>query len=425
MLRTLHFFVLLVFLLAACASNTQPEPTPLPTATPQAAPPVQQAPPLELTMWHTWTGRGAQVLDLLARRYEQGHPNTRINLQARPAASLVRDYSASVANGSAPQLLLVLSRYVGELADRRHILPLDGQIADATLSDVLAPALDGARAVGRLHGMPLSYDSLVLFYDRRQIAEAPVTIDQLLAYVPPAAEPAAEQALPTSRGLAFHLSAASALPYLPTFDGAVFEPDGAVGLDSTRREGTVRWLEWLQSLRANSRAYATEDFGAVDAMIQSNRIAASIDWTYRMPAYEQLWGKEAVGITALPRIDGQSPVPSTFLLSDVLCINTVTSAQQRAAATDFLAYLSGLEAQELLWTRGGQQPVNQAARVEGSAVDVASAGSTGVAFPNSVADGRAWPVLDEMVRSALAGSVTAVEAMETAASRLREIDQRQ
>ena len=64
-------------------------------------------------MWHTWTGRGAQVLDLLARRYEQGHPNTRINLQARPAASLVRDYSASVANGSAPQLLLVLSRYVG------------------------------------------------------------------------------------------------------------------------------------------------------------------------------------------------------------------------------------------------------------------------------------------------------------------------
>jgi len=117
-------------------------------------------------------------------------------------------------------------------------------------------------------------------------------------------------------------------------------------------------------------------------------------------------------------------VPSTFLLSDVLCVNTVTSAQQRDAAIDFLVYLSGLEAQELLWTRGGQQPVNQAARVEGSAAAVAAASSTGVPFPNSAADGRAWPALGEMVRSALAGSVTAVEAMETAASTLRAIAQR-
>ena len=337
----------------------------------------------------------------------------------RPATSLVRDYSASVADGSAPQLVLVLSRYVGDLADRRFILPLDEQIVADDVADLLPAALDGARVAGRLHGLPLSYESLVLFYDRRKLLQVPATIEELLEQ----SQPVSTTAEPENRGLGYYLSAVSALPYLWAFDGGIFDASGKVVLDSERRAGTLRWLEWLQAMRADTRSFTIEDFGAVDAMIQSGQVAATIDWSHRIPAYEQIWGREAVGLAPLPRSDGQAPPPSTLILSDVLCINTVTTAEQRAASADFLLYLTSAPAQELLATRGGQVPTNTEARIEATLASIAVASTNSVAFPNRAADGRSWPFLEEMVRSVLTGGATPVEALEKAATALRAVAQ--
>jgi arabinogalactan oligomer/maltooligosaccharide transport system substrate-binding protein len=416
----LRSLLLLLLMLAACAGPQQAEPTPIPSATSEPAQGPPPVAPLQLTMWHSWTGRSAQALDLLARRYEQEHPNVRIALVMRPATSLVRDYSASVADGSAPQLVLILSRYVGELADRRFVLPLDEQIAADNLVDLLPGALDGARVAGRLHGLPLSYESLVLLYDRRKLAEPPATIEQLVTQ----AQPTGATAEPDSWGLAYYLSSVTALPYLWAFDGGIYDAGGNIVLDGERRAGTMRWLEWLQAMRADTRFFATEDFGAVDAMIQSGRVAATIDWSHRLPAYEQIWGREAVGLAPLPRSDGQAPPPTTLVLSDVACINTVTTAEQRAAAADFLLYLAGTPAQELLATRGGQVPSNQRARVDGSSASIAAASTNSVAFPNRTLDGRSWPFLEEMVRSVLANSATPSEALDKAATALRAVAQR-
>ncbi len=418
LLRSLLPLSVLLLLLAACTGQGQAEqPTPQPSASPQVVAPPPQ---LVLTLWHTWNGRRSQALNLLARRYEQDHPEIRIILRSHSATTLVRDYSASVDDGSAPQLLLVRSRYVGDLAARRHILPLDGQFASASLQDLLPAALDGARAAGRLHGVPLSYDSLMLFYDRRKLPQPPTTLEQLLALSPPPGDQQTDRPL----GLAYYLSAATTLPYLRAFEGEIFDSDGSVALDGERRDGALRWLEWLQTLRADSRAIATDDFSKVDALIQSNRIAAAIDWSQRLPAYERVWGSDALALAALPRVDDQSAVPSPWVLADVVCINVVTSAQQRAAAADFLRYLISVPAQELLWTRGGQMPVNQRANVEGRAKDALAASARGVAFPNTATDTRAWPLLDEMVRSVLAGSATPAEALDTAAAGLRALEPR-
>ncbi len=417
--RRLRGLLLLVLcVLCACAGPEQAAPAPAPSVTAEPAQVPVPAAPLNLTMWHSWNGRSAQALYLLARRYEQGHPNVRITLEARPASSLVRDYSASVADGGAPQIVLVLSRYLGDLADGRFVLPLDEQIAPEALADLLPAAVDGARVTGRLHGVPLSYESLVLFYDRRRVQEAPATVEQLLAPITPGSAPAGSE----TWGLAYYLSAASAMPYLSTFGGGIFDADGDVMIDGDGRDGTLRWLEWLQAMRADPRSFTTEDFGAVDAMIQSSRVAAAVDWSHRLAAYEQIWGQDAVGVAPLPRTDGEAPPPATFVLADVACINSVTTAQQRAAATDFLLYLASAAAQELLAARGGQVPVNVRARIDDSATAAIAAASTGGgAFPNRAMDGRSWPFLEEMVRSVLVGSATPTEALETATTALRVV----
>ncbi len=150
---------------------------------------------------------------MLARRYEREHPGVRIRLEERPAVTLVRDYSEAVADGGAPQMLLVLSRYLGELAENRYVLPLEEQRVDEAVADIPPGVLDGARIAGRLHAVPLTYDSLVLFYDRRQVAEPPATLGDL-----PSTAPVSTTSTPDrSWGLAYYLSAATTLPYIEAF----------------------------------------------------------------------------------------------------------------------------------------------------------------------------------------------------------------
>lgn len=415
MLRLALLACLLVFVACSAARVDVPAPTSQPTLSPQVVAPRPDR--LVLTLWHSWSGRNAQALDLLARRYEQTHPDIRISLQARSGATLVRDYSAVVADGAAPQLLIVKHRYLGELAERRYVLPLEETPLAARLGDLLPAAVEAGRVDGVLHGVPLAFENLMLFYDRRQMSEAPATLETLLAFTPPQATATPDR----SWALAYYLSAATTLPYLRAFDGGVFAADGTVVLDTDRREGAVRWLEWLQALQADQRALAIDDFGAVDAMVQSNRAAAVIDWSHRLADFKRIWGADAVGLAPLPRVGAQSATPATLLLADVAAINTVASAEQREGAVDFLLYLLSGQAQELFWSRGELFPVNQRARVDGAAETAIAMAPATDAFPNSVLHGHAWPVLDEMVRSVLTGSATPEEAVETAANSLRAL----
>jgi ABC-type glycerol-3-phosphate transport system substrate-binding protein len=418
--KILRLALLLALLaLAACASSVaQPVPTPQLAASPEAVAPLPRQ--LMLTLWHSWNGRGAQALDTLARNYERSHPDVRITLQARPAASLVRDYSAAVSDGSAPQLLLVRGRYLGDLAEKGLVIPLQDKPIMDSLVDLLPAAVDGVRVAGVVYGVPITYDSLMLFYDRRQLPQPPASLGDLLAWTPGGATTTPERRW----GLAYYLSAATTLPYLQAFGGAVFAPNRGMTLDENHRAEARRWLEWLQTLHADERATATDDFGAVDALIQSNRVAAALDWTHRLPDYQRLWGADAVGLAGLPPVEGQQPAPPTLLLADVVCVNTVTGKQQRDAAHDFLRFLVSGQAQELLWTQAGLFPTNQKARLDEPEKDdpanaALRAAANAVAFPHTPADTRAWPLLDEMVRSVLAGSATPTEAWDKASAGLR------
>src|SRR5689334_17664055 len=100
-------FLAALCLLSACASTTaEPRTSPSPVAGGQPQPGIDR-----ITLWHSWSGAKLEALNNLARSYEQNHPDVRISLEARPASDMLRTYGLSVADGSAPQILLMLGRY--------------------------------------------------------------------------------------------------------------------------------------------------------------------------------------------------------------------------------------------------------------------------------------------------------------------------
>lgn len=406
--RLLHYLALLTLaLLPACTpTGTVSNGTPSPAA-------QRAAVPVTLTVWHSWSGEKLGALNRLARSYERANPDVRVRLQAQSAPEMLRSYSALLADDSAPQLLLTPGRYVAELAGQQYVAPLDTLLDTAVFSDVLAPAIDGAKVDGQIYGLPIAFDTLVLYYDKRRVAQAPATFDELLALNN------AERTAPADQrpySLAYYLMLETTLPYLSAFGGAVLDADGQPSFAGSGTDATVRWLEWLQALQQNENVRATTDYSAVDSAVQSGRAWSVIDWSSQRAKYAQLWGADAVGVAALPSPPGgQAPHP--LMLTQVLCVNPVTSADQRVAAESFLRFMASRTAQETLAARGMLLPVNRTAADPAAAAFVAAA-TQAEPLLGGMTDTAVWRPLTEMLRTALVSAMPAREAVGTAGAAL-------
>lgn len=404
-------FLAALCLLPACAATTAE-----PRTSPSPAVVVQQPPGMvNLTLWHSWSGAKLDALNNLARSYEQDHPDVRISLESRPASDMLRTYSLSVADGSAPQILLLLGRYVGELAERQYIAPLDEALSADDLSQLLPQAVDGARVNGQLYAVPITFDTLTLFYDRRQISAPPETFNQVLDLNAAQRDQPAEQR-PLSLG--YYLSLETTLPYLDAFGGTLFNQQGAPIFAGQSREATIRWLDWLKGLQTNQDTIVSPDFSAVDAAVQQGRVLSAIDWTRRRATYAQIWGPDGVGIAPLPQLDAES-APRPLVLSEVLAINTVVSPQQRAVAQDFLRYMAEQSSQETLWSRGQMLPVHRQVTVAKEMQPVLAAAAGAQPFTSQLAATTVWRPLNDMLRNVITNATSTDEAINTAGTALQ------
>lgn len=391
-------------LLSACAStasNGSIDPS---------APAAQRATPITLTLWHSWSGAKLDALNALARRYEQANPSVRIRLEMQPATDIVREYTMNVADGSAPQLLLVRNRYIGELATGQYIAPLDEAFGANALRDVLPSAIDSARLNGKLYGVPLTFDTLVLFYDRRRVPTPPTTITDTLTLNARLPDPA-PQARP--RSLGYYLALETTLPYLYAFGGAVLDQAGQPVFAAQNRAATLAWLRWMIDLQKQEQAIVSSDYNAVDAFVQRGEVLAVVDWARRRANYAQVWGSDAVGVAALPTLDdGRAPQP--LLLADVLSVNTVIAPEQRTAAEAFLQYMLEESVQQMLAERGEVLPVRSGLATDEQAQQVWAMAQSAQPLTSRLV--AVQEPLSAMIHSVLLNTITPDEAIDTAQS---------
>jgi len=396
----------LLVLLAACASST----TPTATSNSSPAPDQQPAPQITtLTIWHSWSGAQADALNDVARAYEQNNPLVRIRLEAQPAATLLRTFSARVADASAPQIVIAPSRYVHELAERKFVVSLDE--ASFALGDLLPAAVDGGRVRDQLYGVPLAWDALVLFHDRRVMPEAPASWEDLLALEP--TTPVSDTA---QWNVGYYLSLERTLPYVDVWNGALLDANGQPTFATASRDATIGWLQWLRALHTNPAVLATPNFSTLDERLQEGRVTSMIDWAHKRPAYEQLWGSaDGVGVAPLPTLQGK---PSrTLVRAEVAAINAVTTDDQRSTAEAFLRYATDAQAQTRLaqQSRGIVLPAHTGVPVDAHGEAMRVAAEHGQSFTGAL--DATWQSLDTMINTVVNGG-DAAQAVDKASTQV-------
>ena len=413
---------LLVLLILVGCSGSAAEP--IPTANP-SPPPVTRT---VLLLWHAWPYAESRALAGVIERFNRANPSIQIIPQMHPAARLRADLTDAMAEGGGPHLALVPSHILGTLVDDGALLPATDLLPANELARLLPAAVGAAQVNGTLYGIPLTFDTLALFYNKANFTGAPPADTDTMLQV--ARDIANSESNPPYWGLAYTLSLDRTIGYLYAFGGQIFDAQGQLSLGGDGRAGAEAWLAWLLTLREDHEILASVDGVAVDNALSTQRALMTIDWAHALASYSAIW-PGSMGVAPLPRLSGAHEAPRPYVQSDVLVLNArLGGADERAAAATFARYVVAEAAQrELL--RVGLQPVLLSLNldeadpavppvVRAAAATFRAQGEAGQPMPNSrVANEIVWGVLADMQGSALRRLLTPAQAVEGADATLR------
>jgi maltose-binding protein MalE len=378
-----------------------------------------------LVLWHAWSASDQRTLTGLIDRYNRSNPTVQIIPQARPLASIVGELDVAIVEGVGPHLALMQSHVLGALVEDGRLLALDGLLAAELRTNLLPTALGSAhvdRGDGaQLYGLPITFDTLALYYNQQVVLRPP---SDTVAMLEAARGLTSPNSNPPFWGMAYNLTLDRTLAYMYAFGGQIFDQEQNLVLGDAGRSGTEAWLNWLVALRRDEGLLASLDGITVDSAVMARQAAMTIDWAHALNNYRSLW-PESLGVAALPRLSGDAAQPQPYVQSDLVVLNVRLSSAEQQAAADFLAYLvSPSVQQELL--RGGRQPVLLSLDLNATELvlppDLRAAAlvfrqqaQQGQPMPNSrAANEIVWPTLTEMHLNALRGLLTPAQAVENA-----------
>ncbi len=417
-IRGVALCVLLAWLSACNPTAAAPQPSP-------TSPPGGSSGSVTLLLWHGWGGAERLALSRLVDRFNERHPNGRVLLQTMPLATLASDLRTAVAAGAGPHIVLIPNSWVGGMAAAGVLRPLEDTITQPDLDALLPATIGGARAVGRdgashLYGVPISFDTLALYYNTANVLTPPDNTIDLISSAHGLSDPGAPR-----WGLALNLSIDNTIGYLYAFGGRIFDDDGALTLSGDGRAGTEKWLNWLLKLSSDSqlRAQAGSSI-AVDRDIKNGRVLMTFGWAHQVAVYRSLWG-ERLGVTPLPRLSETGQAPRPYVKSELLAINARAGTAERAAAAEFLHFMVGEEVQRDL-LQADLQPARRALGLDGTAPQLVVArafrqqAEQGLPLPNSVTRGVVDEELRIMLERVLMNQAGPVDAVTEADERIRE-----
>lgn len=421
--RILVLGLALLSLVACSAQSASPAPTP---------PPVSAGSRTLLVLWHAWPRPEDRALAIAVERFNRTNPGIQVLLQSRQIASLRDDLASAVAEGGGPHMAIVPSHTLGSLAEDGALLPLDGLIAASEVDRLLPAAVGAAQVRSRdgavLYGLPLTFDTLALYYNRANFSAAPPTDSDALLRV--ARGLTDTRSTPPVWGLAYNLSLDRTIGYLYAFGGRVFDETGAVVLGLDGRAGAEAWLNWLLALREDAGLLARMDGVTVDNALRTQQALMTIDWAHALSNYGALWPGN-LGVAPLPRLASSNRAPQPYVQSDTLVLNArLGDGPERAAASAFARHLLS-EPVQREFLRAGRQPVllsldlaaddpAVSAEIRAAAEVFRAQARAGLPMPNSrAASDIVWPVLSDMHSSALRRLATPAQAVETADAILR------
>jgi multiple sugar transport system substrate-binding protein len=298
-----------------------------------------------------WAPDTVAKLEAAAATYTQAHPDTKITVRAVPFGDLLTTLRTSGGGAGGATIAGIYDAWLPDLAKDQLVAAVPDAIAADTKANWPAGVIGAASIGGVLYGIPNEIDVYALNYNKKLfaeagIAEAPKTWDEFLA--------AAEKLTDKSKGQqGFGLINSWAAGVLHPFssllvsNGGDLVVDGKPVLDSEAAKQTFELYEKLIKSGYSDPAMATADANTTGPFLDSfvsGKTGMIIMANWWESALKAGMGDNFADIATAPIPVGPSgDTARSISYSWMTVVNAKASAEEQAAAWDFLNWLNGPE----------------------------------------------------------------------------------
>lgn len=298
-----------------------------------------------------WAPDTVAKLEAAAATYSQSHPDTKITVRAVPFGDLLTTLRTSGGGAGGATIAGIYDAWLPDLVKDGLVTPVPDAIATDTKANWPGGVIGAASIGGTLYGIPNEIDVYALNYNKKLFAaagitEPPKTWDEFLA--------AAEKLTDKSKGQqGFGLINSWAAGVLHPFasllvsNGGDLVVDGKPTLDSKQATETFELYEKLIKSGYSDPAMATADANTTGPFLDSfvsGKTGMIIMANWWESALKAGMGDAFADVATAPIPVGPSGDKARSIsYSWMTVVNAKASAEEQAAAWDFLNWLNGPE----------------------------------------------------------------------------------
>ena len=309
----------------------------------KAEPPIAQyrCPEGKLKIWQAWSEAEAQALDKVRLKFMSRCPEVQIDIRNFIPDDILIEYPEALALGTAPDLLLISNYVGGLLAFDGLIRNMNGELSADFLQRYDPAAQEGLNYQGNVFGLPVSMETMALYYNKDLVSNPPLDLDDLLNQ--------ASSEYPVALPIGFNNSYWG----MAAFGGRIFDSKGQLSLNEG---GLADWLAWLQAAQNHPGMTLSDDYEGMVALFAEGKASHLVGHKIDLGRLQAALGEEVVGVTALPAGPVQASGPIIGILG--FGWNPTLSKEQVELALEFAKYATNVESQTLLMEEALIVPAN-------------------------------------------------------------------
>ncbi|MHA1568665.1 MAG: extracellular solute-binding protein, partial [Alphaproteobacteria bacterium] len=374
---------------------------------------VTPASAAEITLWHSYRGREKAALEELIRRWNASHPEAPVAPLAVPFEAFANKLTSAIPRGQGPDLFIAAHERIGDWAEAGLIRSLDNYLPPEFVAGFFPATREALRYREKLYGVPLSFKSVALFYNKDLVPQPPRTTDEMIALM---------ERLTDRDGRRFGLAYEAGSFYhhagwLFGFGGRIFDEEGHVTLDTP---GNVASFAFVADLMRRGLIPREPTSALVAQLFNDGRAAMVINGPWFLGEIEP---RVNFGVASLPRVSATDRPALPFLTVEGAIVNAYAPNPQGALA--FARFLAGGDGACVRLEQGKQLVAEEAVyRLPDLTIDehllafkaqVAHA----VAMPNNPLMRAVWEPAAQALRGVLRGARLPEEALAKAQYQLK------
>ncbi len=388
----LGLLLVVALVLASCAPKV--EPTAAPTAKPQptlaqatAVPPtaIPGGPKGKVTLWHAWKEAQIPALTEVIAAFQAKNPNVQFDLLYVPHEDLRGKYETATGTGGGPTVLIGSADWGPTFYDADLVADVTSMASESFLKTINSAALGAVRYKNALIGLPHTIKGVVMFRNKKIIAQAPATWDDLVKSAKAATQGDVVGA-DFERG--FFFSAA----HLNGIGGKVMESSGDPAF------ATAEGVEWVKLLDSFADVGPCEYNGDNDVnLFKAGKVGIIIDGIWNAGGLAEAIGADKLVIDPWPTY-GKGNL-SGYVQTENIYLNPNSSDGDLNAGWAFMEYFLSPEAQSVK-VKAGDIPAALGVTVTDPILQQAmKAFEKGTAFPVIPEMGAYWAAMDTALKS--------------------------